>query len=243
MTRTRPRPAVPVSAVWRALGTVRDPELDEPITDLGFVADAGVADDGTATADLRLPTYFCAPNFAFLMVADADDALRALPGVSDVRVRLLDHFASEEINGGVAAGRGFGAAFPDLAEGELAELRLAFRRKAHAACQERVATALLASGADHAELLRLRLGDAAGRVDGGELERLRRRRRDLALPAREEAPLLVDDEGAPLTLEELPARLRFARTTRISIEGNAGWCRGLLRTRYGAAEDARETAG
>ena len=26
-------------AVWAALGTVMDPELDEPITDLGFVAD------------------------------------------------------------------------------------------------------------------------------------------------------------------------------------------------------------
>ena len=27
------------TAVWSALGTVRDPELDEPLTDLGFVAD------------------------------------------------------------------------------------------------------------------------------------------------------------------------------------------------------------
>ncbi len=30
---------------------------------------------------LRLPTYFCAPNFAFLMVADAYDAVSAVPGV------------------------------------------------------------------------------------------------------------------------------------------------------------------
>jgi hypothetical protein len=30
--------------------------------------------------------------------------------------------------------------------------------------------------------------------------------------------------------------LRFARTVRVSIEGNAGLCRGLLATRYGLGE-------
>src|SRR5207249_2576426 len=57
------------AAVWAALGTVRDPELDEPLTDLGFVARCEVSDAGHAVVRLRLPTYFCAPNFAFLMVA------------------------------------------------------------------------------------------------------------------------------------------------------------------------------
>jgi len=47
------------------LGTVRDPELDEPVTELGFVASATVSCDGVATVHLRLPTYFCAPGFAF----------------------------------------------------------------------------------------------------------------------------------------------------------------------------------
>ena len=233
MTRTRARPPVSAAAVRRALDTVRDPELDEPVTDLGFVSGTGVDEDGTVTVDLRLPTYFCAPNFAFLMVADADDALRALPGVAGVRVRLLDHFASEEINAGVAAGHGFGASFPELAEGELEELRRTFRRKAHEAGQELVASTLLAGGADHAELLSLRLGDLADRVPASDLGRLRRRRADLGLPSDATAPLLVDGSGAALTEEELPIRLRLARTTRISIEGNAGWCRGLLRTRYG----------
>lgn len=223
---------VPITAVWRALDSVHDPELDEPITDLGFVAALQLDHDGTVAADLRLPTYFCAPNFAFLMVADAHDALRAVPGVTGIRVRLLDHFASAEINSGVAAGGGFGAAFPGLAEDDLDDLRRTFWSKAHAACQERLASGLLAEGADHAELLRLRLDDLARRVERSELDRLRRRRADLGLPAGGEAPLLVDDDGAPLTAEELPVRLRFARTTRISIDGNAGWCRGLLRTRY-----------
>ncbi|WP_308198031.1 iron-sulfur cluster assembly protein, partial [Saccharopolyspora soli] len=220
-----------VSEVWRALGTVVDPELDEPITDLRFVVDCEVV-GAAVRVDLRLPTYFCAPNFAYLMVSDAHDAVAAIPGVDRVSVRLLDHFAAAEINAGVSAGGGFDAAFPGLAAGELDELRKTFLRKAHLAFQEKLASRLLASRTTREELVRLRLGDLG---EGRELDELRRRRRQLGLPADDEAPLLVDDDGAPMTAEELPVRLRFARTTRVSIEANAGWCRGLLATRYGDA--------
>jgi len=91
----------------RALETVRDPELDEPITSLGFVASCAVSADGDAEVRLRLPTYFCAPNFAYLMVADAYDAVSVLPGVRRTSVVLEDHFASDAINDGVAAQVGF----------------------------------------------------------------------------------------------------------------------------------------
>ena len=37
-------------AVWRALDTVFDPELDEPITDLDFVESCTVSEDGTGVA-------------------------------------------------------------------------------------------------------------------------------------------------------------------------------------------------
>ncbi|QUH04798.1 iron-sulfur cluster assembly protein [Saccharopolyspora erythraea] len=214
------------AAAWRALGEVLDPELDQPVTDLGFVAACEVV-DGEVRVELRLPTYFCAPNFAYLMVADAREALAAVaPG--PVRVRLLDHFASEEINAGVAVGDGFDAAFPGLAAGELDDLRATFLRKAHAAYQQQIAARLLKAGRTHAELVRLRLGELAE-----DTTRLRRRRRQLGLPSDDSAPLLVDDQGGPVDAESLPLRLRFARTTQVSIEGNAGWCRGLLGTRYG----------
>src|ERR1700688_3232621 len=91
------------AAVLAALETVRDPELDEPVTSLGFVASCTVSPDGDAQVRLRLPTYFCAPNFAFLMVADAYDAVAALPGVRHAEVVLDEHFASDAINGRVAA--------------------------------------------------------------------------------------------------------------------------------------------
>ena len=45
-------------------------------------------------------------------------------------------------------------------------------------------------------------------------------------------PVLVDHDGVPYPPDEVPLRLRMARSTRISIEGNAHFCRGLLRTRY-----------
>ena len=54
-------------SLLRALETVRDPELDEPITSLGFVASCTVSADGDAQVRLRLPTYFCAPNFLSLI--------------------------------------------------------------------------------------------------------------------------------------------------------------------------------
>ena len=75
--------------VLTALSAVRDPELDEPITTLGFVASCTVSADGQARVRLRLPTYFCAPNFAFLMVADAYDAVSAVDGALYTASRML----------------------------------------------------------------------------------------------------------------------------------------------------------
>ena len=58
------------------------------------------------------------------MVADAYDAVTALPGVRRPReVVLEDHFASDAINGGVAAQAGFAQSFDGEAVGELHELR------------------------------------------------------------------------------------------------------------------------
>src|SRR3954453_3160560 len=156
--RSRPsRPSPPEmpdeAALAAALSRVRDPELDEPITELGFVSELRV-DGGRVDVRLRLPTYFCAPNFAYLMVADARAELEAVPGVERARVTLEDHFASDEINGGVDDDRGFAGAFPGEVAGDLAELRSLFDRKAFIVRQEPLCQALLAAGRDAAELPR-----------------------------------------------------------------------------------------
>jgi metal-sulfur cluster biosynthetic enzyme len=213
-----------------ALEAVRDPELDEPITSLGFVASCTVSADGGAEVRLRLPTYFCAPNFAYLMVADAYDAVSALPGVRAACVVLEDHFASDAINGGVAAQAGFVRSFSGEAVGELHALRAAFLRKAVMAGTDQVCRPLLAAGADPAALLAMRLGEVP---PSRPLTRLRERRAELGLPAGDDAPLLIDPvTGALVEADAVPLYLRKAKVTRVSIEANAGICRGMLRHRY-----------
>jgi metal-sulfur cluster biosynthetic enzyme len=225
-------------AVWAALGTVMDPELDEPITDLGFVASHRLlpADGGRVDVEvhLRLPTSFCAPNFAYLMAADAQDALGALDEVRDVAVWLDDHHDSTKINSGLAAGGGYRGTFEHEADDSLDELRTIFRRKAHTAAMERSCAALLRTSSwAVADLHTLTLSDLP---EGRTTDALLQRRRDLGFATDPAALVMVDDHGRPVSEDQVPLRLRFARTTRISVEGNAHFCRGLLATRYPGAE-------
>jgi metal-sulfur cluster biosynthetic enzyme len=222
-------PKVDRSAVLEALARVRDPELDEPLPDLGFVSSLEV-DGDRVRVRLRLPTYFCAPNFAYLMVADADSAVRSVPGVRQAEVVLDDHFTSEEINTGIARRRGFQASFDGLADDELDELRTLFRRKALINRQQRLVRALLDAGTTTGQLGRMRLGDLS---PSPELDAYRQRRAELGLDVGPEAPLVIDTDGRPIPAELLERHLHFARLTRVSIEGNAGFCRGMLATRYG----------
>jgi metal-sulfur cluster biosynthetic enzyme len=229
---TAPVTAGPIiaDAVLAALETVRDPELDEPITLLGFVASCTVSVAGDAQVRLRLPTYFCAPNFAFLMVADAYDAVAGTSGVRSARVVLEDHFAGDQINAGVAARAGFVASFDGEAVAELSELRAAFLRKAVMAGTDLVCRPLLAAGTTPEQLRRTVLGDVP---PSAELTRLRQRRAELGLAADDHAPLLIDPvTGAPVTDEAVPLHLRRARVTRAGIEANTSICSGMLAHRY-----------
>ncbi|MFP5069354.1 iron-sulfur cluster assembly protein [Pseudonocardia nantongensis] len=231
-------------AVWSALGTVLDPELDEPITDLDFVETCtvspdpdGAAGDTVVTVGLRLPTFFCAPNFSFLMVADAYDAVTAIPGVSRAQVTLADHHAADEINDGVAAHAGFVKSFEGSINGraasELDELRRTFLSKAALAGQDRVARPLVEAGAGPEELAGTTLGELAGTdADTDELARLRHRRSIIGLPAADDSPLLVHPDGARVTVEQVPLHLRRARLQRVGIETNGEYCKSLLQVRY-----------
>ena len=218
--------------VLDALSGVRDPELDEPVTDLGFVSELKV-DGDTVGIRLRLPTYFCAPNFAYLMVADAKEAALSVPGVRRADVVLEDHYASEELSTGVNAGGGFDDAFPGETEGpDLEELRTIFRRKSFVSRQEQLCRTLLLEGRSPLELAAMRLGDMPPSQD---FEKYLERRRELGLDVSEDAPLVVDPDGNRVPEEAVVQHLRFAKTVRVSIEGNAGLCRGLLDIRYGGA--------
>lgn len=227
-----------VPAVLEALATVHDPELDEPITALGFVASCTVSNDGNAQVHLRLPTYFCAPNFAYLMVADAYDAVSAADGVRSVKVVLEDHFAADAINGGVAANAGFVTTFDGEAVSELHQLRADFLRKAVMAGTDQVCRPLLKAGHEPAELHSMTLGELP---QSTALDRLRQRRAELGLAAGDDSALVIDPHtGAAVGGAGLALHLRRAQTTRVSMEANAGICRGMLRHRYGTAGQGEE---
>jgi hypothetical protein len=147
---------------------------------------------------------------------------------------LDDHYASGEINGGVNEGKGFDGAFPDETESpDLEELRGTFRRKSFVARQEKLCRALLAEGYSPEMLAGMRLGEVPS---SGAFEKYLERRAELGLEVSPEAPLLVDPDGNRVPKEAVIQHLRFARTVRVSIEGNAEVCRGLLATRYGVPD-------
>ena len=226
------------SRVLEALGTVYDPELDEPITSLRFVTSCEVSADGDVDVRLRLPTPQCAPNFAYLMAADARNAVRRLPEVHGVTVVLEDHYTGDEINAAVGRGEGFAEAFPGETEGELDALRELFQRKALVARQSQVCEGLLAGGATPEEVAARRVADLP---DDSEARRCIELRGQLGIDAQHDAPAFVRPDGEPIAAADLRHWLRTARLIRTSLEVNGGICRSLLRIRYDLP-DAKEVA-
>jgi metal-sulfur cluster biosynthetic enzyme len=211
------------SRVLEQLGTVYDPELDEPITTLGFVGSCVVTEAGDVSVRLRLPTPQCAPNFAFLMAADAQAAVDRVPGLRRVLIELEDHYTGAEINSAISRGDGFSDAFPGETRGELNALRVLFQRKALVARQGR----LLAEFDDPASA---RLGD----LRGPDAERCRELRRVLGIAADDDAPAFVTGDGTPVS--DFTRFRRMASLTALSLETNGGMCRDLLRVRYSEEE-------
>ncbi len=224
--------------VWDALGSVYDPELDEPITELRFVSACEVSADGDVQVTLRLPTPQCAPNFAFLMAADARRAVRGLAGVRGVCVRLEDHYTGAEINAALARGEGFAGAFPgETGDDDLEALRELFLRKALIARQGRVCQALLTAGLSHEQVAGLRVGDLP---DGPETRRCVALRERLGLQCGPDAPAFVSGEGKPVAPGQVERWLRMARLVSTSLEANGGICRSLLQFRHGLADELEE---
>lgn len=222
--------------IYAQLAQVYDPELDQPLTELGFIG--GVSIEGNVvTVRFRLPTFWCAANFAFMMAADIRERVSELPWVERVDVQLQDHFFTEEINSGINGGKSFVETFPTLATDDLHDLRETFRIKAFEARQERLLRSLLALGWRDEAILALRIGDLPGLPldsDGAALaHRYGSIMKERGLAGDVTAPAFVHPDGRPIGALELRTYLAHAQRTRLSVEFNASFCRGLLETRYG----------
>ena len=223
--------------LWASLATVTDPELDEPITEMGFVERVAVTPEGDVEVDFRLPTYWCSPNFAFLMADGIRRAVTGLPWVTGCAVRLQDHCFADEVNAGVNGARNFAEIFAEMTDGEdLEALREKFREKAFLRRQETVLLALRGQGRGDAAILSMTLGDLdAAVIDGPDAAQKPRYRAALtgAGLARDTSdPAFVTWAGGVLSVENLTAHLQALRGIRINMEFNGALCRGLAKTRY-----------
>jgi len=226
--------------VLEALDGVIDPELDEPITSLRFVSSCDVTSDGDVHVVLRLPTPQCAPNFAFLMAADARSAVRRLPEVRNVSVKLEDHYTGEEINAALGRGEGFTGAFPgETDDDDLEALRELFTRKALIARQSRICEAMVASGDTVDQVASRRVADLP---EGPETTRCLELRSQLGIASEPDAPAFVQPGGVPVPAQDLGRWLRMGRLVRTSLETNGGICRSLLQFRHKLAADPEEVA-
>ena len=228
-----PETASRLDQVWAALDLVNDPELDEPITDMGFVEEVAVDGEGGVSVAFRLPTYWCSPNFAFLMAQDIKSNIDALPWVKRSDVQLQDHMAAEEMNAVVNAGGFFSDVFNGLTKGEdLKALREKFDVKAFQRRQEVVIKGLQAQGLSVADIVALPLA-ALKATHLGDAERTKARYLDLA-----EAKGILGDlalttyQRAPLTVAGFSEYMGLLRSVRINMEFSGSLCRGLKTSRY-----------
>jgi metal-sulfur cluster biosynthetic enzyme len=238
------------TAILERLARVLDPELDESILDLGFVRSLQLR-LGHASVALRLPTSWCAVNFAYLMAEDVRRSLLTVEGIRHVTVRLGDHCAAEEIEAAVNDGRPFAEAFPGEGAGSMATLRLTFLRKGFLVRQERLLRELREAGCSPATICALRLGEVSIEGDtivirqpgsrpvesplAAILQRYLERRAELALDCHRSARLIVDLDGNPFSAARLHVHYEAARTVRVALEANGLFCRALSRVHHADA--------
>jgi len=232
-----------VSEVLARLATVNDPELDDSVTGLGFVTGVTVTEGGQVAIGFRLPTYWCAANFAFLMADDMRAAVAGLPWVTGVRVELGDHMYAEKINGGIGAGHSFQESFGAEADGDLEQVRRTFLVKAFQRRQVALLEHLLSHGMQAGALASMSTAGLRDVVTDPEGKRLVGRyleRREIITPAGDDAHAFVDAAGQAVSADAFGAHLQALRRVAVNVEFNGALCRGLLAARFN--EPVRESS-
>jgi metal-sulfur cluster biosynthetic enzyme len=223
------------AAVWACLQGVTDPELDESVTELNFVTKAEVDPENRVHIEFRLPTYWCAANFSFLMADDMRRAVGALDWVEGVSVVLGEHMYADQINAGLAKGLSFQETFGAEADGGLDDLRQTFLVKAFQRRQAALLSHLAGIGHPPETVVSLTLVELESLPCDDEGARLVRRyleRRAVVGPVGSDTLAFVDKAGARLKAGNLSAYLSGLRRFSVNAEFNGALCRGLLSVRF-----------
>lgn len=221
--------------VWACLQSVTDPELDESVVELNFVTNVDVDESNTVHIGFRLPTYWCAANFSFLMADDMRQAVSKLDWVKGVNVVLGEHMYQDKINTGLQQGLSFEETFGDEADGNLDELRQTFLVKAFQRRQVALLNCLTAAGHMPEKLIVLTLGALEClplEAEGQKLVQRYFERRHVVGPIRPDALAFITCEGAALKSETYAAYVSGLRRIGVNAEFNGALCRGLLAVRF-----------
>jgi metal-sulfur cluster biosynthetic enzyme len=221
--------------IWACLQGVMDPELDESVTDLNFVTKADVDSENRVHIEFRLPTYWCAANFSFLMADDMRRVVSALDWVKGVSVVLGEHMYADKINAGLAKGLSFQETFGVEADGNLDDLRQTFLVKAYQRRQVALLNHLLGVGHSPETIVALTLMELGCLPVDAEGEKLVRRyleRRAVVGSPRTDVLAFVDAEGARLKADGLAGYVSILRRVGVNAEFNSALCRGLLSVRF-----------
>jgi metal-sulfur cluster biosynthetic enzyme len=221
--------------VWACLQSVTDPELDESVVELNFVTNADVDEQNQVHIGFRLPTYWCAANFSFLMADDMRRAVSMLDWVKGVNVVLGEHMYADKINAGLSQGLSFEETFGVEADGNLDELRQTFLVKAYQRRQVALLNHLTANGHLPEKLVALSLSDLECLLLDAEGEKLVQRyfeRRHVVGPIRPDALAFITCEGAALKSETYATYISGLRRVGVNAEFNGALCRGLLSVRF-----------
>ena len=219
-------------AVLASLDRVLDPELDESVLSLGFVESVAANDEGQVVVNMKLPTFWCAANFSYLMASDACRLLSEVKGVRSVTVKLGEHFVSTEVEDGTGLGKTFAEAFPEGGPDTLEDTRRIFLRKGFFTRQQRLLQALKQAGLSYQQIAELRMDDAESlHVDSRILDRYLERRAEIGLDCSGSASLIVNARGLPVPPDELETYYVRARTTRLAMEASGSLCSAMLDSR------------
>ena len=217
------------------MATVMDPELDESVTELNFVTHADVDASNRVHIGFRLPTYWCAANFSYLMADDMRRAVAALDWVEGVEVTLGEHMYADKINAGLARGLSFQETFGEEADGDVEEVRRTFLIKAFQRRQAAILNHLVALGHSFETLVAMTIGELEALKLDDEGTRLKHRyfdRRGVVDSMRPDAYAFVTSEGATLSSQALGKYLSDLRRIGVNAEFNGALCRGLLAVRF-----------